>query len=382
MLVNIAQTMAMQLGLHQPEAIQDFSRTKRKLSSAEVSEVVKTWSVCYIVSQSISTTNGMALASSDWMVDRICDHGSPYILPMEMRHQLLMHRFSARVSNYMSKCLPKGTNGLLSHEILPVLGLLEQELTDLSRSISNSLTDENEIILSGIGLQLYVFYLLDLEDSLARKTGLLKAFETAKALIMKLYQLDTTSNLMKYSPASYYRVTSLAALFILRLEDSSLVGLLDAEGGKQSFNAALSLLRRTSLEDNDLPGRTSKILAQLWSMQGQSQQSGKEPHLKLRTRLAASLLHDQLWNWRESFGGQGSAPHTPPREPRNNSPDEPILATGINPPMSSEIEVDRLTFEDVFDLDMLSLLPFDFEENTLFDPSLAAEESAVFNALS
>lgn len=35
MLVNIAQTITMQLGLDQPEFIQDFSRTKRKLTSVD-----------------------------------------------------------------------------------------------------------------------------------------------------------------------------------------------------------------------------------------------------------------------------------------------------------------------------------------------------------
>lgn len=50
-LVNTAQTIAMQLGLHQPEFIQDFSRTKRKLTPAEISEVVRTWSICYVASQ-------------------------------------------------------------------------------------------------------------------------------------------------------------------------------------------------------------------------------------------------------------------------------------------------------------------------------------------
>lgn len=143
--------------------------------------------------------------------------------------------------------------------------------------------------------------------------GLVKAFDLANALITKLHQLDTRSDFMKHCPASYFRATSLAALFILRLEDSSFVALLDAESGKRAFNMALSLIRRTSLEDNDLPGRTSKILAQLWSIQGRSQQSSETPHLKLRTRLSASLLHDQLWNWRERFGGQASVSNTPPR---------------------------------------------------------------------
>jgi hypothetical protein len=49
--------------------------------------------------------------------------------------------------------------------------------------------------------------------------------------------------------------------------------------------------------------------------------------------------------------------------------------------MSSEIGLDRLSFEDVFEVDMLSLLPFEFEGDVLSDPSLAAEEPAASNAL-
>lgn len=143
--------------------------------------------------------------------------------------------------------------------------------------------------------------------------GLLKAFDTSKALVTKLQKVDTVSDFMRHCPASYSRITSLAALFLLRLERSNFADTLGVEGGEQAFNAALSLLRRVSSEENDLPDRTSKILAQLWSVQGRSQQSSQEPRLKLRSRLAASLLHDELWNWRETFGGQGSASHTPLR---------------------------------------------------------------------
>lgn len=168
-------------------------------------------------------------------------------------------------------------------------------------------------MLYGTGLQLYVFYLLDPGQSLSRKMGLLKAFDTSKALVTKLQKLDTDSDFLRHCPASYARITALAALFLLRLERSSFANTLGVEGGEQAFNAALTLLRRASSEENDLHDRTSKILAQLWSVQGRSQQSSQEPRLKLRSRLAASLLHDELWNWRETFGGQGSVSHTPLR---------------------------------------------------------------------
>lgn len=70
---------------------------------------------------------------------------------------------------------------------------------------------ENEILLIGAGLQLYVFYLLDTGEALARKVSLLWAFNLAKLLINQLQQLDIVYSIIKYSPSSYFRVTTLTA---------------------------------------------------------------------------------------------------------------------------------------------------------------------------
>lgn len=112
---------------------------------------------------------------------------------------------------------------------------------------------------------------------------------------------------MAVGTVCYFRVISIAAMFILKLSYSNLSPFLDLENGKRAFNSAIMLTRRISIEDNDLPGRTSTILTQLWSAQARGGQQDKEPGLKLKTRLAASLTHDSLWTWREIFGGQGSS---------------------------------------------------------------------------
>lgn len=101
MLINIAQAMAMQLGLDQPGPIQDFSRTKRKLSSLELLEALKIWFVCYIASQevrqlgsnvrvnsssaclSISLTHVMLPASSSCCYAPIVESGSIRCLLMK-----------------------------------------------------------------------------------------------------------------------------------------------------------------------------------------------------------------------------------------------------------------------------------------------------------
>lgn len=50
-LLSTAHTVAVRLGLHRPEAIQDFSRTKRRLSPDEIKETARTWATCYIAAQ-------------------------------------------------------------------------------------------------------------------------------------------------------------------------------------------------------------------------------------------------------------------------------------------------------------------------------------------
>lgn len=47
-LISTAQTIAVRMGLHCPEAIQDFSRKKRRLNADEIAEVARTWATCHI----------------------------------------------------------------------------------------------------------------------------------------------------------------------------------------------------------------------------------------------------------------------------------------------------------------------------------------------
>lgn len=50
-LLSTAQTISLRIGLHRPEAIQDFSRTKKRLMPDEMAEVTRTWATCYITAQ-------------------------------------------------------------------------------------------------------------------------------------------------------------------------------------------------------------------------------------------------------------------------------------------------------------------------------------------
>lgn len=51
MLISMAKTAAMQLGLHRPEVLQDYLRVKCQLNAEEMVEAVKLWAGCFITAE-------------------------------------------------------------------------------------------------------------------------------------------------------------------------------------------------------------------------------------------------------------------------------------------------------------------------------------------
>jgi transcriptional regulatory protein LEU3 len=51
MFVSLAKVTCMQLGLHRPEAVQDFLRVKTTFGPKEFQEAVKIWAGCFISAQ-------------------------------------------------------------------------------------------------------------------------------------------------------------------------------------------------------------------------------------------------------------------------------------------------------------------------------------------
>jgi len=161
----------------------------------------------------------------------------------------------------------------------------------------------HRIALTMARLQLRTYYLLELCLPQSRKEGLIKTYTTALTLISQIAEADTTSNYMIYAPSYVYLMLVTASMLVMKIVHSTYDRYIDCEGGKRAFNSVLGLLRRTVLEDNDTSGRATKILAQLWTVHRDHR---KEPSLNVTSRLGANVLHDELWTWREKFGGQGS----------------------------------------------------------------------------
>jgi len=67
----------------------------------------------------------------------------------------------------------------------------------------------------------------------------------------------------------------------------------------------MALAKKVSIENNDIPAKSTQVLKQLWMSNKVFMQDNEiEGSLKLRirSRLAMSLALDCLWWWKEEFG--------------------------------------------------------------------------------
>ncbi|KAG0648535.1 Regulatory LEU3 [Hyphodiscus hymeniophilus] len=329
-LVSIAKSISMQLGIHRPEIIQDFVRVKTQLNSLEFRDAVQTWAGAFIAAQSVTTSIGQStVLHADWVIEAACEQNSKYTLPDNLRHHLLISKFFTRINCLMAENKHLKTSHPLDREICILVNVLEQDFIELKLRIGQSLsgmmykvsyarlrsdrgTEIHQILLEMSALQLRTYYFFISSDHDLRREGLLKAYTTSLDLICKATEAKEKSDFIRYAPDVYGRFLVLAAVLVMRIIHSSYARYVDVNEGKSAFDAVLRMFQRASLENDDLRGRISKILKQLWSFHQSCAPKSilEEPKLHIRTRLGASLLHDALWTWREEFGGQKGAVRT------------------------------------------------------------------------
>jgi hypothetical protein len=119
-------------------------------------------------------------------------------------------------------------------------------------------------------------------------------------------------DIFSYLPNYAFQVTFAVGVAILKLLRSPLAEYIDFEAGKALFNSAITIVRKISVSNNDLPGRLAEVLAQLWT-QSSLAFVGQENHSislesrwqsvqpKLRSRMSMSIVYDSFWEWRKGF---------------------------------------------------------------------------------
>jgi hypothetical protein len=154
-------------------------------------------------------------------------------------------------------------------------------------------------------MQLQTYHFFDESDSEERRLGVVMAYGTALEYIELVERHDQTSQLPHYFPTVLPAMFETAAVIVMKVVNSSYAIYVDVEKGRRAFNYIVLLARLCSVQDSDLQGRISRILAQLWNVhQAQAREQPKPPGLRLKSRGIGSVIQDSVWTWRERFGNQ------------------------------------------------------------------------------
>ena len=134
----------------------------------------------------------------------------------------------------------------------------------------------NPLIVELARVHLRSFYFMA-NDASTQVSHMIELHYLGCSWVEQASQLDRTSDWAMYSSETYFRTIILVAAMILRIHHSPQLKIkVDARLGEKSYFAAVKLLRRRSLQPNDVNSHTAIILSKLWHSDFFSKRSGEE----------------------------------------------------------------------------------------------------------
>ena len=151
----------------------------------------------------------------------------------------------------------------------------------------------NQVYLHCARLYLRIYYFFDVTPE-----TVLNAYDTAETLVSSVTAADSSWDLLLYAPSYVFRMLFNAATVYWKVLQSSYADLVDVDVGRQRFSSTILALRKCSVKNNDIAGRQSEILMQMWQI---PKRPKDPPSLYSCGRFGASLTYDVLCQWRDQF---------------------------------------------------------------------------------
>ncbi|KAK4501514.1 hypothetical protein PRZ48_007323 [Zasmidium cellare] len=313
-LVAATRSAAMQIGLHSLDHLRDFSHLKLGARNIDRLKAAKTWAACVVAVESVTGFIGQPSVIRDEVTsDQMMGLASETRLPPQLDHLFRIFMFSNRVHRIMTSVGREA--GDTHSERAVILRLMERDFKTLWTALDDRITAKARVMLAFAGLQMRVYYFFEKRSAPGRRLGILRAYQLALLLVDLLKEVDGSTGLLRYAPVIYQDATIFSSIFLLKVIKSSYSEDIDIAAGHSALDICMVKLRECVSTTGDYRFKVHKMLSQLRTMDYASRDAGdNEPHLKLRTRLSGSLVHDFLWMWREEFGGQISKRASPARE--------------------------------------------------------------------
>ncbi|KAI0382904.1 hypothetical protein F5Y04DRAFT_251348 [Hypomontagnella monticulosa] len=362
---SICMNAALQLGIHYGKgAHPEYSHGVFQNSFTD-EEATYTWAGYNIIAQRISSSLGIPPLGGlfNQTIQNVIDGRTPFQVPSTFRVLLECQKFCNHVTKTMAACLEE------SRGVSPqIVRLLEDEWTAVRGLICSERADDLDgfnALLVQMEIQTYYFMPLPGYSSEALKRNVMRAYSTAQAVIREALELDHKMHFLQHIPHFHFRALLAAGCLIYRVLRSVYFEFLDREAAEKSAADVITVSRRATVVDADLPTRLGNLL-ESWSVrllargsptQQTPQESwNEEPVSSFSHRLGASVTFDCMTRWKSDHkppipGNIGSNPGLVPVAPGNNGNETPAGLSG-----TADLNIDW-AFLDDFDWSFDPVIP-------------------------
>ncbi|KAI1613676.1 transcriptional regulatory protein LEU3 [Exophiala viscosa] len=317
--------MAMQLGLHHPVSGQEFSKVPIRLSEEDTKRRAETWGYCMLVYQRSCLCKGISAMP---ILDIPHDPEQRRVVFQNISTRL---KFELKLQDVLTRCsIAVSQNGLRTmsaeqeRSLDTLLNLFQAQVTSVGLDYASDL-DHLYVQLSSLQIQMFNLY----KSPAAQDPTSLYDLCTVSCQVLETF--DKLDKLGQISlPASgifFYHSIMVPCHILLRLLKTSFARYIDVERAKAALFLGISLNKRLSLQNDDIPARNAVALTQLWT----SNRVFRRPNgteavaLRVRSRLAASMVLDGIVWWREETGAfMGVYP-----PPMSRNEDTPANENGV-----------------------------------------------------
>ena len=222
-------------------------------------------------------------------------------LPPNLSFQLSLHETVARANLALIENGLRFENVHQERAMGNLLKIFEDEISSLEvKALELLPIDKLYLGISRLMVQVMSLYQSALTVELVSR---IRLYTTACNIIDLVNDLDRTSQLVPYATTYIYLGVLLSGATLLRILKTPAPSTIDIDYFRTTFFSAVTLLKRMSIENNDGPAKAAMVLSQLWSSDRVFHRADGtvDRQLRIRSRLAMSLVFDCLWWWREEF---------------------------------------------------------------------------------
>lgn len=336
--IGSAMFQAIRVGLNSAEYSREYATANHEL----ISEQVRTWVCCNIVSQYIAASFGFpAYVSFDHTVINVLrelpDDAEHSGVPSSIKQMAQIAHFENQIINTMNSN-PSNALGMVgSEQKQPLLKVLNQQLSQLEINLENNDLDSiRKFLLLVAKAHLLTYYFTDafsthkkndsdvrtlslseIESNFETKCGLVKVYNASIDLLTHSNSMwQSEPAIIKYFPGVFVLNIWQAACIISKLVHSSLSSVLDVSKGKKAYQDAVSLTFNASVLKHDMAYRSSGIMRSIWSMFSKMHDDWKKDRvsqdekfandfnlgISVKSRMSVSVFFDCLYILREKCG--------------------------------------------------------------------------------